>query len=129
MSLERAGYVGLFQEPLDRERIAGVVRSWIDRFGAIEQTAGNGPHALTLPVRNVSDIVWQRDLQFRILSGGQFAWIYMTMDRRVVETSGLAPKSGASLCRDVLDGAPGCGEIIDERNEARLDQLEKLGVM
>ncbi|NUN93030.1 MAG: hypothetical protein HUU04_04525 [Verrucomicrobiae bacterium] len=129
MSLERAGYVGLFQEPLNRERIEGIVCSWLDRFGAVEQTAGNGPQALTLSVRGVSEIVWQRDLQFRILSGGQFAWVYVTMDRRVVETSGLAPKSGASLCRDILEGAPGCREIIDEKNDARLDQLEKLGLM
>lgn len=129
MSLERAGYVGLFHEPFDRGRVEAVVQSWLDRFGAVEQAAGAGTQALTVAVKAVTDIIWQKDLQFRVLSGSQFAWVYVTMERRVVETTGLAPRGGAILCRDVLVDAPGCGEIIDEKNDARLDQLEKQGLM
>lgn len=129
VSMERAGYVGLFAEPFGRPQVEAVVQSWLDRFGSVEQTAGTGAQALTLAVRAVTDIVWQKDLQFRVLSGQQFAWVYVTMEHRVVETTGLAPSSGAALCRDVLVDVPGCREIVNERNDERLDQLEKLGLM
>lgn len=127
--MERAGYVGLFNEPFGRPQVEAVVQSWLDRFGSVEQTAGTGAQALTLPVRAVADIVWQKDLQFRVLSGQQFAWVYLTMEHRVVETSGLTPVGGVALCHDVLAEVPGCREIINERNNERLDQLEKLGLM
>ena len=129
VSMERAGYVGLFNEPFGHPQVEAIVQSWIDRFGSVEQTAGTGAQILTLPVRAVADLVWQKDLQFRILSGHQFAWVYVTMERRVVETSGLAPPGGDALCHDVLVDAPGCREIINERNDERLEQLEKLGLM
>lgn len=129
VSLERAGYVGLFEEPFGRPQVVAIVQSWLDRFGSVEQTAGTGTQALTLPVRVTDDIIWQKDLQFRVLSGHQFAWVYVTLERRVVETTGLVPPNGATLCHDVLVDVPGCIEVINERNDGRLDQLEKMGLM
>ncbi|MCC7518680.1 MAG: hypothetical protein IT578_05795 [Verrucomicrobiae bacterium] len=129
MSLERSGYVGLFRDPWDRTRVEALVRFWLERFGAVEQTAGVGPQSLTLVIKAPSDVIRQKDLQFRVLSGSQFAWVYLTTDRRVAETTGLVSEDAAALCRDVLAEAPGCLEVIHEKNEARLDQLEKLGLM
>ena len=49
--------------------------------------------------------------------------------RRALEMRRLAPAGGVALCHDVLVDVPGCREIINERNDGRLDQLEKLGLM
>jgi len=129
MSLEHRGYVGLFSEKLDRRRIGELVTLWVERFGSIEQIAGNSNQVATVTIRLASDVVWQKDLQFRILSGEQFAWIYITLDHQAIETTGLAPHRGDSLSRNVLVELPGCIEIIDEHNDHRLDELEAQGLM
>ncbi len=129
MSLERKGYVGLFAEPLNRERIAELVMLWIERHGSVEQIFGAGGQVLTQRVHAVGELMWEDNLQFRIVAGEQFAWIYMTINRQVVETSGLIPESGDALCRDVLEELPGCCEIIDDHNDRRLDELEAKGLM
>ncbi len=129
MSLERQGFVGLFLEPLGQERIEELALLWIERYGRVEQTIGTGAQALTQKIETARDIRWEDHLQFRVLSGEQFAWIYVSRNARVVETSGLAPEWGDILSRDVLTDLPGCAEIIDDRNDHRLDQLEAQGLM
>ncbi len=129
MNIERKGFVGLFKEPLDRQDISEIVSLWMERFGNVEQTIGPHGQVLTQVVRSVEDIVWEKNLQFRVVSGEQFAWIYLTEDQFVIETSGLAPESGPLLCQDVLKDLPGCTEIIDDKNDRRLDQLEAEGLM
>ncbi len=130
MSLEPNGYVGLFITPFDQETIEGFVATWIDRFGSVEQTLGTGAQVLTQKILSIDDLGWkEKDLQFRVLYGEQFAWVYLTKGRRVIETSGLVPVQGSALCHDVLEGLAGCCEIIDERNDRRLDQLEAEGLM
>ncbi len=127
--LERQGFVGLFSEPLVRKRIEELVSLWMERFGNVEQTVGKGSQVLTVKIQNVSDVIWEKDLQFRILYEEQFAWIYMTENRYVIETSGLISQDASSLCRDVLKDIHGCKEIIDDRNDGRLDELETQGLM
>lgn len=129
MSLERKGFIGLFLERLDRDCIQEIVLLWIDRYGSIEQTVGGGNQVLTQVIRSVSNLSWEENMQFRILSGEQFAWVYLTQNHCVIETTGLSSENGNSLCRDVLVDLPGCIEIIDEHNDRRLDELEAKGLM
>jgi hypothetical protein len=129
MSIDHRGFVGLFEEPLRRNVIEQIIDVWLDRYGGIEQASGNSYQVLTTTIRERKDIIWENNLQFRVLCGEQFAWIYITLDRYVIETSGLALHEGALLCHDVLNDLPGCEEIIDERNDSRLDELEKFGLM
>ena len=130
MSLERRGFVGLFKEPLGRQRIGELVLLWIERFGRVEQTIGGGSQVLAQAVHSVKDVVWEeKDLQFRVIAGEQFTWIYITQDHYVIETSGLVPEQGSFLCRDVLMDLCDCKEIIDENNDRRLDELEARGLM
>lgn len=129
MSLEHRGFVGLFREQLDRPRIEALVALWLERFGAVEQAVGPSYQVSTLRIQSVADIIWEADLTFRVLSGEQFAWVYLTPNTRVIETSGLGVSAGPLLCRDVLEDVPDCAEIIDERNDRRLEELEAQGVM
>ena len=129
MSLEHKGFVGLFAEPLKRSCIEELVSLWLKRYGKLEQTVGNGSQVLTQMIYSLADLSWNENLQFRVLCGEQFAWIYLTQDRYVIETSGLIFEGSASLCRDVLVDLPGCNEIIDEHNDHRLDELETQGLM
>lgn len=129
MSLERCGYVGIFREPLDESKIEELVLRWLERFGHVEQTLGSGAQPLTSVIHKGEDLRWEKNMQFRVSSGEQFAWLYLTKDRHVIETSGLTPHQGSTLCRDVLVDMPGCNEVIDDRNDKRLDQLEAEGLM
>jgi hypothetical protein len=129
MSIEHRGFVGLFDEPLDKEKIQEIIQSWLDRFGSVEQTAGNSYQILTLRIQTLDEIRWEEHLQFRVLCGEQFAWAYLTQDRFVIETSGLHYNGSSILCRDILDDLKGCREIIDEKNDSRLDELEAQGLM
>ena len=127
--LERQGFVGLFSEPLAKPRIEEIVSLWIERFGNVEQILGKIGQVLTVKIQSTSDLIWEKDLQFRILHGEQFAWVYLTMDRYIIETSGLVSENASSLCRDVFKNLDGCKEIIDEHNNRRLDELETQGLL
>ena len=129
MSIEHCGFVGLFREGLDRPRIEAVVALWLERFGTVEQAVGSSYQVSTIQIRAPADITWEADLQFRVLAGEQFAWVYVTPNARVIETSGLGAPTGPLLCRDVLEDLPDCQEIINERNDRRLDELEAQGLM
>lgn len=72
--------------------------------------------------------MWETHLQFRILHGGEFAWVYLSLDRRAIETTGLASDQ-LSLCLQVLTELPGITEIISQENERRLDALEAEGII
>jgi hypothetical protein len=130
MGLERQGFVGLFLEPLSRSHISNIIDLWIERFGSVEQALGRGGQVLTTVLKSSSDIAWQDNMELRVLNGEQFTWVYLSEDKYVIETSGLVPERGASsLCRDVLADLEGCAEIIDDRNDRRLDDLEAQGKM
>ena len=123
------GYVGLFEKALTDETIRLCVDSWLARFEKVEQACpGAGAGALTMAVNNSADVLNEEHLQFRVLMGGDFAWIYLTKNRRIIETTGL-PNREISLCLDALLELPGILEIIDQRDDRRLDQLEAEGLM
>lgn len=122
------GYVGLFKEPLTEKLICQCVASWLKRFEKIEQVCGDRG-ALTLEIKTTDDILMkEKHQQFRVLAGIDFAWIYLTKDRYVLETTGM-PSENISLCLDVLLDLPELKEIIDQRDDRRLDQLEAEGLM
>jgi hypothetical protein len=81
----------------------------------------------TLGVTKTSEILWENSMQFRVLNGDEFSWVYVTQKQRVMETTGIE-SSEVSLCLDVLLELPGVTEIVDDRNERRLDQLEREGL-
>ncbi len=123
------GYVGIFAEPFSKEAVGGCVESWLERFEKVEQVTPTPGHTpLTQTVKSSADIVWEENLQFRVLHDGQFAWIYITRNRRAMETTGL-PSEEVSLCLDVLLELPGLQEVIDARNDRRLDECETQGLL
>lgn len=123
------GYVALFEAPLDREIICLIVESWLERFERVEQiTPEPGLSASALEITNRGEIMWEPNLQFRVINGDDFSWVYITQNQRVIETTGF-PSEEISLCLDVLLELDGVAEIIDEHNDKRLDQLEAEGLL
>lgn len=82
----------------------------------------------TMEIRVASDIFWEEYPQFRIAEGDTFAWAYLAISRKSVETTGFST-SGIPLSLEILLELPRLCEIIDEKNEERLAQLEKQGVL
>jgi hypothetical protein len=126
----RSGFVALFEEPLDRERVEEMVTHWIARFERVEQAlpGGEGAVAVTMKIEVASDLFWEEYPQFRISEGETFAWVYLAMTRRSIETTGFSTP-GIPLSLEVLLELPRICEIIDEKNEERLTQLEQQGIL
>ncbi|NBR62814.1 MAG: hypothetical protein EBT77_00600, partial [Verrucomicrobia bacterium] len=123
------GYVAVFSEPHDDGSVRKILDSWLTRFERVEQVvpgvqAGN----TTTPIQKPQDLIPADHMQFRVIQGGDFAWVYLTRNRRVVETTGL-PSEKISLCLDVLLELPGVMEIVDQHDDRRLDELERDGLM
>ncbi len=81
-----------------------------------------------MEIHGASDIFWEEYPQFRIAEGEAFAWVYLSLRRKSIETTGFST-SGIPLCLEVLLELPRIYEIIDEKNEARLAQLEREGIL
>ncbi|MEM6823424.1 MAG: hypothetical protein AAF558_15965 [Verrucomicrobiota bacterium] len=123
------GYVAVFKEALDRGAVTGIVQCWLDQYPRIEQVCpGDQAGVVTLPVTNPEAILWEKNLQFRILSGEAFTWIYLTLDRHIIETTGL-PDPENTLPLDVFVELEGISEVVDQKNDRRLDELEKAGLL
>jgi hypothetical protein len=123
------GFVGVFDAPLDDAAIRKCVSSWIARFEQVEQVCpGGGGSALTITLGSADELIADPHLQFRILLGQDFSWVYVTRNGRVMETSGL-PIEEVTLTLDVLLELPGLVEVVDQHNDRRLDQLEAEGLM
>jgi hypothetical protein len=120
------GFIAVFESALDRKRISECVASWLDRFEKVEQVVPcmSG----TLEVKEPREIMWEPNQQFRVLKGDQFAWVYVSLDRRAMETTGFQDAE-ISFCLEVLLELPGVAEVIDEKNQRRLDELEKAGII
>jgi len=125
------GYIAIFSLPLTPELIGDIVQSWLNRFEQVEQVAphtGKGP-GFTLSVKEPKDIMFANDaLQFRVVMQAHFSWIYLTVNRRAIETSGLPGEEG-SLSLEVLLELPSVLEIIPEEDDRRLEELEAEGIL
>lgn len=123
------GYVGVFDQPFTRETIGTFIEAWQQAQLQIEQVCP-GPHAgnTTLAIHTREDILWENHLQFRLLSDTTFSWVYLSLQRQVIETTGM-PDTANTLPLDVLLALPGLNEIVDQNNDRRLDELEAQGLM
>jgi len=120
------GYVAVFEKALDRASVSECVASWLERFEKVEQVIPRMEG--TLEVREPSEIMWGQHLQFRVLNGDQFSWVYVSLDKPAMETTGFQDGE-ISLCLEVLLELPNIAEVIDEKNQRRLDELEKAGII
>jgi len=120
------GFIAIFETALSKSAIAECVMSWLERFEKVEQVVPNMEG--TLEVKEPGEIMWEPNLQFRVLNGEQFAWVYVSLDRRAMETTGFQDAE-ISFCLEVLLELPGIAEVIDEKNQRRLDELEKAGII
>lgn len=127
--MDSKGYVALMQVPLDRAAVQGMVALWIEHYPRLEQVCpGDQAGVLTVTVDTPDAILWENNLQFRVVSGEDFAWIYLTLDRRIIETTSL-PHEENTLALDVLLDLEGLEEVVDQHNDRRLDALEKAGLL
>jgi hypothetical protein len=120
------GFIAVFERNLGQAAIIECVASWLERFEKVEQVVPGMEG--TLEVKAPADIMWEPNLQFRVLKGEQFAWAYVSLDRRAIETTGFQDAE-ISFCLEVLLELPGVAEVIDEKNQRRLDELEKAGII
>lgn len=128
MSLQKKGYVALLKEPLNRAALEAMILVWLTRFDMVEQLKSDKKIS-AFAVRAPKDAVWERDLQFRVTSGEQFSWVYMTAERRIIEADGLTDPSGPALSLDVLAELPGLERVVSDRDDKVLDAWEAEGLM
>jgi hypothetical protein len=124
--MEKKGFIAVFSKPFTRERVSVCVESWLERFEKVEQVAP--ANEFTLEVLEAKDLIWDNNLQFRVSNADLFAWVYVTLDKAAMETTGFADAE-ISFCLQVLLELPDTAEIVDEKNQRRLDELEKAGVI
>ena len=122
------GFVGIFSSPLTRELVSECAASWLARFERVEQVTPDPGAVSTVILKQPEDIMWETNLQFRVMNGEEFAWIYLTLDKRCMETSGL-PSEEIALCLEVLLELPEIANVVDQRNEKKLDELEQEGLL
>ena len=124
--MDKKGFIAIFEEVLGRSEISECVASWLERFEKVEQVVPGMEG--TLEEKEPSEIMWEPNLQFRVMSGEQFAWVYVSLDKRGMETTGFQDAE-ISFCLEVLLELPGIAEVIDEKNQRRLNELEKAGII
>jgi hypothetical protein len=124
--MDKKGFIAVFEAALDRGQTSECVASWLERFEKIEQVIPKMEG--TLEVKEPSEIMWEPNLQFRVIKGEQFAWVYVSLDKRTMETTGFQDAE-ISFCLEVLLELPGIAEVIDEKNQRRLEELEKAGII
>jgi hypothetical protein len=120
------GFVAVFEKPLGRPEISECVASWLERFEKVEQVVPKMEG--TLEVKEPSEVMWEPHLQFRIMKGEQFAWVYTSLDKLAMETTGMQDAE-ISFCLEVLLELPGVAEVVDEKNQRRLEELERAGII
>jgi len=124
--MNKKGFIAIFEAALDRAQISECIASWLERFEKVEQVVPGMEG--TLEVKEPSEIMWEPNMQFRVISGEQFAWVYVSLDKRAMETTGFQDAE-ISFCLEVLLELPGIAEVVDEKNRRRLEQLEKAGII
>ena len=124
--MDRKGFIAVFETALGKPEISECVGSWLERFEKVEQVVPGMEG--TLEVRAAKEIMWEPNMQYRVLNGEQFAWVYVSLDKRAMETTGFQDAE-ISFCLEVLLELPGVAEVIDEKNQRRLDELEKAKII
>ena len=124
--MDKKGFIAVFEQDLARAEISECVASWLERFEKVEQVIPKMEG--TLEVKEPSEIMWEPNMQFRVINGEQFAWVYVSPDKRAMETTGFQDAE-ISFCLEVLLELPGIAEVIDEKNQRRLEELEKAGII
>jgi len=124
--MDKKGFIAVFEEELDKPDISECVVSWLGRFEKVEQVIPKMEG--TLEVKEPGEIMWEPNMQFRVINGEQFAWVYVSLEKRAMETTGFQDAE-ISFCLEVLLELPGIAEVIDEKNQRRLDELEKAGII
>jgi hypothetical protein len=120
------GFVAIFETALTRGMVSECVASWIGRFEKVEQVIPNMEG--TLEVKEPGEIMWEPHMQFRVTQGDRFSWIYLSLDKPAMETTGFQDAE-ISFCLEVLLELPCIAEVVDEKNQRRLDELEKAGII
>ena len=120
------GFIAVFEKELGKPEISECVASWLERFEKVEQVIPKMEG--TLEVKSLDEIMWEPHLQFRVLNGEQFSWVYASLDKKGMETTGFQDAE-ISFCLEVLLELPGVAEIVDEKNQRRLDELERVGII
>jgi len=121
------GFVALFGQPLERPQVCSIVAHWLERFERVEQVAPQG--VLTMILSEPGDLNLEPNLQFRITNSDQFAWVYLTCGRRIIETTGMPNGEEVSLCLSVLTELPGLERIYSDKDDKKLGELEKEGLL
>jgi hypothetical protein len=124
--MNQKGFVAVFERDLAKADIGECVMSWLERFEKVEQVIPGMEG--TLEVKEPGEIMWEPNLQFRVLNGEQFAWVYVSLDKQAMETTGFQDAE-ISFCLEVLLELPRVAEIVDEKNQRRLDELERAGII
>jgi len=124
--MDQKGFVAVFEKALDRASISECVASWLERFEKVEQVIPGMEG--TAEVKKPDEIMWEPNLQFRVLNGEQFSWVYVSLDKLAMETTGFQDAE-ISFCLEVLLELPNVAEVVDEKNQKRLEQLEKAGII
>ena len=84
----KKGFIAVFEKALTQGEISECVMSWLERFEKVEQVIPNMEG--TLEVKEPGELMWEPNLQFRVINGEQFAWVYVSLDKLAMET--LTPK-------------------------------------
>ncbi len=120
------GFIAVFEKELGRPEISECVASWLERFEKVEQVVPGMEG--TLEVKEPSEIMWEPHMQFRVLNGDQFSWVYVSLDKLAMETTGFQDAE-ISFCLEILLELPNVAEVVDEKNQRRLEELEKAGII
>ena len=124
--MDKKGFIAVFEAALKRAEISECVAAWLERYEKVEQVIPKMEG--TLEVKEPSEIMWEPNMQFRVIQGEQFAWVYVSLHKKAMETTGFQDAE-ISFCLEVLLELPGVAEVIDEKNQQRLDELEKAGII
>ncbi|MEM9443902.1 MAG: hypothetical protein AAGA18_00985 [Verrucomicrobiota bacterium] len=129
MLADSKGYIGIFDCVLDRSRLKVFAEIWLDKFDQVEQVVpGKQSGILTIHIKKSEDILEDKAPQFRVTAGEDFSWIYLSMDKPVVETSGLPVEDNVMPLESLLD-LPDLHEVVDQFDEKRIGELEREGLV
>ncbi len=121
------GFVALVARPITADDVRGFVSQWMENFERVEQVIPG--QVATTRIQNPNEVMIREHMQFRILNGDQFAWVYATLQRRSIETTGMPNGDQPSLSLGILTELIGITQIIPDYEERKLDTLEAEGLL